>query len=236
VCTVTHLRLSLDLEKSSSFGRSLVHCLNSSSSSSSSSQRTAIQYLALATTSDQMLPPPSSCQQRTSPDVTLTSLLSASLGPHRRKFLRMLSSPDVDRARRDTLAALRASQDVMRHAFAAACSLPDPHLMSVLISWLLREDSGQQGEAVFLEHHAEIERLLMSLPLSVAGDARVRAALGASGCMHRSLMVKLLQVRCGETSLRRAVEGLSVKNAARLVWLHAKWTARLPAAARASAL
>ena len=183
-----------------------------------------------------MLPPPTSCLQHTSPEITLTSLLSASLGPNRRKFLQMLSSPDVDRARRDTLAALRASQDVMRRAFAAACSLRDPQLMAVTISWLLREDAEQQGEANFLELDAEMERLLMCLPLHVAGDARVRAALAASGCLRRALTVKLLQVRGGETSLRRAVEGLSVKNAAHLVWLYAKWTARLPAAARASAL
>jgi hypothetical protein len=242
VCTVSHLRLSADFESSATFARSLVERLScntvgsGSSAHVTSSQHAALQHLALAIIGDQGLPPLSSTPHTsTSRDMLVTSLLSTAFGPNRRKFLRMLSSPDIDRTRRDALAALQASQDVVRRAVAAVRALGDPIIAPLLLAWLLREESrlgveakglqeGQQGRESGGGHDVTIERMVSSLPLTVTNDPRVRAALQCSCLVRGDLISRLLQLRARENkaaSWVQAVAGLGWRDAAALVWLYA---------------
>jgi hypothetical protein len=159
-------------------------------------------------------------------DTTLISLLSTQFGPSRRKFVRMLSSPDIDRTRRDALTAFQISQDVLRRAVAAACALTDPHLTTLLVSWLLREgwgcDWGQdQQRNIHERHDHQIELMVLALPQNISNDARLHAALASSSCVRGCLVLKLLQIRNGDLSFRDAVRGLGAYDAAVLVGLYA---------------
>lgn len=228
MCTVTHLRLSTDMQRGSSFAQSLIECL---SSSGGSSHRAALHYLAIATVSDHGLLTVDPRQRPVPLDIVLASLLSAPISSNRNRFLHMLSGPDIDRARRDARAAMQTSQAVMRRAVSAVCALEDPHLTPLLLAWLLREErdvghDGQAGDETREVHDLEIERMIILLPQSASDDARVRAALLSSRHVRGPLLSRLLQIQAG-LSWADAVTGLNARDIAALISLHlrSKWVA-----------
>jgi hypothetical protein len=136
------------------------------------------------------------------------------------KLLMMLSSPDVDRERRDVQAAMKVSQEVTRRAVAAACGLDDPRLAPLLLAWLLRE-GGQGGGGC----DGQVEGMVMKLSRDsreVVRDVRVRAAVEVSCCVRGRVLGRLLQMGSGEISWRGAVEGLGASDVMAMVRLHVR--------------
>ena len=148
----------------------------------------------------------------------------------------MISSPDIDRTRRDAVAALQSSRDVARRAVAAVCRLEDAAVAPLLLAWLLQQDfrSGvEEQEEREGGHDIEIERMVLSLPYSTTNDVRVRAALqsNTSVCLRGDLVARLLRTRAKdgkEARLGQALQGLSARDAAALLWLYAcaKWSVK----------
>ena len=153
----------------------------------------------------------------------------------------MISSPDIDRTRRDAVAALQSSRDVARRAVAAVCRLEDAAVAPLLLAWLLQQDfrSGveeqeeREGRKSGGRHDIEIERMVLSLPYSTTNDVRVRAALqsNTSVCLRGDLVARLLCSRAKdgkEARLGQALQGLSARDAAALLWLYAcaKWSVK----------
>jgi hypothetical protein len=168
-------------------------------------------------------------------EIALTSLLSAPLGSSRSKFLRMLSSPDIDRARRDARAATQASLDMLRRAVAVACTLADPHLTPPLLAWLLREEQSVGGQGQTDEDCGggpdfEIERMILSLPRAVVDNAHVRAALQSSRCVRGALVSRLLQLQAGQSSWLHCVAGLGLRDIGALFWMYVRlrWSDNRP--------
>jgi hypothetical protein len=230
VCTVSHLRLSTDLQSGAAFAQSLVHCL-----SGGGSHCAALQHLALATISDYGLTAAGTLNSPVSNEIALTSLLSAPIGSSRSKYLRMLSSPDIERARRDARAATQFSQDLLRRAVSTACALADPHLTALLLAWLLRAER-DVGDQVQVEeeggesHNVELERMILMLPRIVLDDARLRAALQSSRCVRGALLSRLLQIHAGQTTWALAITEMRNRDILALFWLHvrSKWAAGQP--------
>lgn len=218
------------MQSGGAFARSLLQSLRGSGS-----HRAALQHLSLATISDHGLLSASALNPPVPSDIVLIYILSAPLGCNRNKFLRMLSSPDIDRARRDARAAAHVSQDVLRRAVSTACALADPQLTPLLLAWILQEeqdegDQGQLEDQCAAGHDVDIERMIISLPRSAADDARLRAALQSSRCVRGALLSRLLQIQAGQTSWAHAVSGLSVRDFFALFWLclRSKWAVERP--------